>query len=105
MVCMDLNGNLLWKTRRNPDFNRGSIIIADGLMLATDGAKTLYLVEPDPAGFKQLAKAELLIEQKDDGSNQFMSSFGVQNWAAMALAEGKLLLRDQTHMICVKIAE
>ena len=45
------------------------------------------------------------MEQKDDGSNQFMASFGVQNWAAMALAEGKLLLRDQTHMICVKIAE
>ncbi|MBO7553416.1 MAG: PQQ-binding-like beta-propeller repeat protein [Bacteroidaceae bacterium] len=103
MVCMDLNGKLLWKTRRNPDFNRGSIIIANGLMLATDGAKTLYLVEPDPTGFKQIAKAELLIEKSDD-SNQFMASFGVQNWGAMALADGKLLLRDQTHMICVKVA-
>lgn len=103
MVCMDLNGKLLWKTRRNPDFNRGSIIIANGLMLATDGAKTLYLVEPDPTGFKQIAKAELLIEKSDD-SNQFMANFGVQNWGAMALADGKLLLRDQTHMICVKVA-
>ncbi|MBR1941252.1 MAG: PQQ-like beta-propeller repeat protein [Bacteroidaceae bacterium] len=104
MVCMDLNGNLLWKTRRNPDFNRGSIIIVNDLMLATDGAKNLYLIEPDPAGYKQIAKAELLIEQQGDDGNQFMASFGVQNWAAMALADGKLLLRDQTHMICVKIA-
>ena len=104
MVCMDLNGNLLWKTRRNPDFNRGSIIIVNDLMLATDGAKNLYLIEPDPAGYKQIAKAELLIEQKGDDGNQFMASFGVQNWGAMALADGKLLLRDQTHMICVKIA-
>ncbi len=105
MVCMDMSGKLLWKTRRNPDFNRGSIIIADGLMLASDGAKTLYLVEPEETGFKQLAKAELLVEQKSDDGNQFMASFGVQNWAAMALADGKLLLRDQTHMICVKVAE
>lgn len=103
MVCMDMQGNVVWKTRRNPDFNRGSIIIADGLMLATDGAKTLYLVEPDPTGFKQISKSELLIEKEADADG-FIASFGVQNWGAMALADGKLLLRDQTHMICVKVA-
>ena len=39
------------------------------LLLATDGAKNLYLIEPDPAGYKQIAKAELLIEQKGDDGN------------------------------------
>jgi len=103
MVCMDMEGNIKWKTRRNPDFNRGSIIIVDGMMLATDGAKSLYLIEPNPNEYKQIAKAELLIEQPTDDGNQFMANFGTQNWAPMALSGGKLLLRDQTHMICVNI--
>lgn len=103
MVCMDMEGNIKWKTRRSPDFNRGSIIIVDGMMLATDGAKSLYLIEPDPNEYKQIAKAELLIEKQDDSGDSFMASFGIQNWAPMALSGGKLLLRDQTHMICVNI--
>ena len=37
MVCMSMNGQILWKTKRDPDFNKGSMILADGLILATDG--------------------------------------------------------------------
>lgn len=28
-----------------------------------------------------------------------------QNWAPLALADGKLLIRDQTRLMCVKIAK
>ncbi len=28
-----------------------------------------------------------------------------QNWAPMALANGKLLIRDQSRLICVKVAQ
>ena len=62
-----MDGKILWKTKRSPDFNKGSMILADGLILATDGAKTLYLIEPDPSGFKPLASAELLAEGGRDG--------------------------------------
>lgn len=103
MVCMNLKGEIMWKTKRDPDFNKGSMILVDGLILATDGAKSLYLVEPDPAAFKPLAKAELLAEQKSDDPSA--SRFGTQNWAPIALADGKLLIRDQNKMICVKVAE
>jgi outer membrane protein assembly factor BamB len=103
MVCMNINGEIMWKTKREPDFNKGSIILADGLILATDGAKTLYLIEPDPAAFKPLAKAELLAEQKSDDPGA--SRHGTQNWAPIALAGGKLLIRDQSRMLCVKVAE
>jgi outer membrane protein assembly factor BamB len=103
MVCMDMNGQIMWKTKREPDFNKGSIILADGLILATDGAKSLYLIEPDPTAFKQLAKAELLAEQKSDDPRA--SRFGTQNWAPIALSGGKLLIRDQSRMMCVKVAE
>jgi outer membrane protein assembly factor BamB len=103
MACMNMKGEIMWKTKRDPDFNKGSIILADGLIIATDGAKTLYLIEPDPSAFKPLAKAELLAEQKSDDERS--SRHGTQNWAPIALANGKLLIRDQSRMICVKVAE
>ena len=30
MVCMDMDGKILWQTKRSPDFNKGSMILADG---------------------------------------------------------------------------
>jgi outer membrane protein assembly factor BamB len=81
----------MWKTMRNPLFDKGSMILVDGLLLATDGRQTLYLIEPDPSGFKPLASAEIL-------------EMG-QNWGPLALVDGKLLIRDQSRLLCVKIAK
>lgn len=103
MVCMSVDGKIMWKTKKDPDFNKGSMILADGLILATDGAKTLYLIEPDTSEFKLLAKAELLAEQKSDDPRA--ARHGTQNWAPIALADGKLLIRDQSRMMCVKVAQ
>jgi outer membrane protein assembly factor BamB len=91
LCCMDMNGKVLWKTMRNPLFDKGSMILADGLILATDGRQTLYLIQPDPSGFKPLASAEIL----EAG----------QNWSPLALANGRLLVRDQKKLLCVKIAK
>lgn len=106
LVCMNLDGKILWKTQREPDFNKGSMILADGLLLATDGNKSLYLIEPDPSGYKQLAAAEVLAEGGVDTSDP-MTRFGGsnQNWAPLALANGKLLIRDQSRLMCVKVAQ
>lgn len=103
LVCMSMDGEILWKTRRNPDFNKGSMILVDGLILATDGAKSLYLIEPDPTGFKPIASAELLTAPP--AGEGMAARFGTMNWAPIALADGKLLIRDQSRMICVKVAE
>ncbi len=103
MVCMDSNGEIKWKTKRDPDFNKGSMILADGLILATDGAKGLYLIEPDPTEFKVLASFDLLDDKPAD--SQTAGRFATQNWAPIALADGKLLVRDQNRMMCVKVAE
>jgi len=91
LVCMSMDGQIMWKTKRDPLFDKGSMILAEGLILATDGAKKLYLIEPDPSGFKSIASAELL----ETG----------QNWAPIALADGKLMIRDQSRLLCVKVAE
>ena len=89
LVSMSMNGEVKWKTGQSPAFVRGGAILVDGLILATDGRTKLYLIEPDPAGFKTLASAELL-----DAGN---------NWAPLALADGKLLIRDQKGLKVVQV--
>jgi outer membrane protein assembly factor BamB len=104
LVCMDMDGKIMWKTGRNPNFDRGSMILADGLLLATDGLKNLYLIDPDPAAFKEISKADVLSE--GGAGIEGMSRMGgsTQNWAPIALADGKLLVRDQANMVCVKVS-
>jgi hypothetical protein len=109
LVCMNMDGNIMWKTGRNPNFDRGSMILADGLLLATDGLNALYLIEPDPTGFKQISKTVILKEgggfspENIAGLSDVATS--TQNWAPMALADGKLLVRDQNRMFCIKVAQ
>ncbi|MGD8897122.1 MAG: PQQ-binding-like beta-propeller repeat protein [Acidobacteriota bacterium] len=91
LVCMTLDGQIKWKTGEDPPFVRGGSVLADGLLLTTDGDTMLYLVEPDPSGFKPLASAVLL----ESGTN----------WAPIALVDGKLLIRDQKHLKCLLVAE
>jgi outer membrane protein assembly factor BamB len=106
LVCMSMDGKIMWKTRRSPDFNKGSMILVDGLILATDGRKSLYLIEPDPSEFKLVASAELLSEAGTNSEGIAARVGGsTQNWAPIALAEGKLLIRDHSQLKCVKVAE
>ena len=91
LVCMSMSGEVKWKTGQNPTFVKGGAILADGLILATDGSKKLHLIEPDPAGFKLLASAELM-----EAGN---------NWAPIALSDGILLIRDQKKLIVVQVGQ
>jgi outer membrane protein assembly factor BamB len=103
LVCWSMDGQIMWKTKRSPEFMRGGMILADGLILATDGEKTLYLIEPDSSEFKALASAVLLVA--DPGEEQMVEMFGTQNWAPLALVDGKLLIRDQSKLMCVKVTQ
>lgn len=108
LVCMSMDGQVKWKTGRTPLFEKGGMILAEGLLLATDGRSALYLIQPDPAGFKPIASAELLKEgntgsQSDDTALKAAASS--QNWAPIALADGKLLIRDQKRLLCVKVVK
>jgi len=88
MVCMDLDGNVKWKTGKSPLFDKGGLLLADGLLFSVDGKKgILYLIEPNPEAFKPLAKAKLLDTNRC--------------WAPLALSDGRLLIRDQKQMRCV----
>jgi len=91
LVCMSMDGQVKWKTGENPLFNKGGSILADGLLLSTDGNTMLYLIDPDPSGFKPLASAVLM----EPG----------ENWAPIALSDGKLLIRDQKQLKCLAVAQ
>jgi len=91
LVCMGMDGKVRWSTRENPPFVRGGMILADGLLLATDGNTMAYLIEPSPSGFKPLASA-VLMERGE-------------NWAPLALSDGKLLIRDQKTMKCLAVGQ
>jgi len=96
LVCMSMDGQIKWKTGKTPLFDKGGMILADGLLLSTDGSIKLYLIEPDPTSFKAIASSDLL---KGGSGNTN------QNWAPLALADGKLLIRDQSRLLCVKVAK
>ena len=91
LAAMSLDGQVKWKTDQQPAFVRGGTILADGLLLTTDGNTKLYLVEPDPSGFKPIASVEIL-EPGD-------------NWAPLALIDGKLLVRGQKQLKCLQVAQ
>ena len=90
LVAMGMDGQIKWKTDQQPPFVRGGSILADGLLLMTDGDTKLYLVEPTPAGFKPLASA-VVLEPGD-------------NWAPLALVDGKLLVRGQKELKVLQVA-
>jgi outer membrane protein assembly factor BamB len=88
MVCMDLSGAVKWKTKKNPLFDKGGLILADD-MIINNGNGTFYLIEPTPAGFKMLSKAKLLDKNEE--------------YAPFALSDGKLVVRGKTQMKCVQV--
>jgi outer membrane protein assembly factor BamB len=91
MVCFDSDCKVVWQTKNNPNLDKGgSILTADGIIYVMDGGTgELHIVQPSPAGFKSLAKAKVL-----DGR---------EIWGPLALAQGKLVIRDQKQMKCVDI--
>jgi len=91
MVCLDLAGKVVWQTKNTPNLDKGgSILTADGLMYVMDGRTgELHIVELSPQAFKSLDKAKLL-EYKEI-------------WGPLALAGGKLVIRDQSQMKCVDL--
>ena len=91
LVCLDLQGNVVWASGSGKKFYLGPYTIANGLIYALDDFGLLRLVEATPAGYQQLAEAKVI-----DGH---------ECWGPMAVAGGRLVLRDLKRMICLDITE
>lgn len=89
LVCLDLNGNLRWSSGATRRFGLGPYIIADGLLFVLHEDGELFLVDPSPSGYKELARAKVLD--------------GPEAWGPLAIAGGRLLARDLTSMVCLDV--
>jgi len=94
LTCLDLNGQVVWTspaTHRFGNRGLGPYIIADGLIYVMNDSGVLTLAEAKPTGYVQRASVKVL-----DGPD---------SWGAMAIASGRLILRDLNRMICLDVTE
>jgi len=89
LTCLDLNGQVVWTSTSAHKFGLGPYIIANGLIYVMNDSGVLTLAEANPAGYVQRASAKVL-----DGPD---------SWGPMAIASGRLILRDLNRMICLDV--
>jgi outer membrane protein assembly factor BamB len=97
LTCLDLDGRVVWSSTSAHRFGLGPYTIAGsnppsvGLIYVMNDSGVLTLAEATPTGYIQLAEAKVLD--------------GIESWGPMAVASGRLVLRDLTRMICLDIAQ
>jgi len=93
MACLDLEGNEVWNSGEDKfGSGRGPYMIADGLFYVLDDEGLLTMADATPDGYKRL--------------NQFqVFEHGIDVWGPMALAAGRLIVRDRSRMACVLVGE
>jgi outer membrane protein assembly factor BamB len=95
LLCLSLEGEELWRTGDNPFFGRGNAVLAGDKLLIQDGNNgVLRVVQATPDGYQQIAEANVF-GAEDDRDRQM--------WAPMALTGGRLLMRSQDELLCVKL--
>lgn len=93
LVCLDLEGNVVWTSTSANKFGRngGPYAIINGLLYVMNDDGDLTLVQADPAGYLPLAHARVL-----DGH---------ESWGPMAIAGNRMIVRDTTRMVCLDISQ
>jgi outer membrane protein assembly factor BamB len=89
LVCLDLRGKRVWSSGSERRFGMGPYLIADGLLFAMNNNGNLTIAEATPERFKPLAQARVLE--------------GPESWGPMAIANGFLIVRDTTHLVCLDV--
>lgn len=88
-VCLTLDGKVVWASGSGQQFGLGSFILANGLILSMNDSGLLRLIEALPQKYTLLAQAQVLK--------------GRESWAPLALAGGRLIVRDLTRMVCLEV--
>ncbi|HUW58937.1 MAG TPA: PQQ-binding-like beta-propeller repeat protein [Planctomycetota bacterium] len=88
--CIDLNGEVKWKTENSDPEEIGAILIADGKLFSFLSQKgTLRMLAASPDGCKELTSAKVV--------------GGTENWGVMGYADGRLLIRARRVLICLDL--
>lgn len=90
LVCLDFRtGEVRWKER---GFGKGSLLIADGLLIVYGESGEVALAEASPEAYRERSRFRF-------------STQGASCWSVPALAEGRLYLRDQEKLACYIVRE
>jgi outer membrane protein assembly factor BamB len=87
--CLDPDGKVVWTSTSVHKFGLGPYTIANGLIYVMNDSGLLTLAEATPNGYVQLTEAKVLE--------------GPESWGPMAVASGRLILRDMNRMICIDV--
>ncbi|MHC4584825.1 MAG: hypothetical protein ACYS3N_09860 [Planctomycetota bacterium] len=91
LVCLDLDGKVVWTSTSANKFGSGAYMIANGLIYVLNDSGVLTLVEATSRGYVELAKAEVLP--------------GHESWGPMAMVSGRLIMRNLNRMVCLDVTE
>jgi outer membrane protein assembly factor BamB len=89
LVCLALDGTVVWDSGSADTFGLGPFLIAGDLIYALDDSGLLRLVRARPATYEKLAEARVLE--------------GRESWGPMALVDNRLLVRDFTRLTCLDV--
>lgn len=82
-------GTFVWASGRENRFGLGPYLVADGKLYVLSDDGVLTMLKATGEGYRELGRRRIL-----DGHDA---------WAPMALANGFLVLRDDTRMVCVDL--
>ncbi len=90
LVCADEGGKILWSSS-GENFHLGPLMVAGGLVYVLDDMGTLTLARAGGSAYVKLASAKVLA--------------GPDAWGPMAMAGGRLIVRDLKTMVCLDVAQ
>lgn len=91
LACLDVQGNVIWTSGPESKFGMGPFMIADDLMFIMNDEGLLTLAQVSVEGYEQLGRWKVLA--------------GHESWGPMAIASGRLIVRDFTTMVCLDAAQ
>ena len=91
-VCINAEGKPAWASGSGTQFGLGPLLMSGKFVFAMNDSGRLTVMEASTTKYIPLAQAPVL---KD----------GHESWGPMAMAGGRLLVRDFTRMICLDVPE
>lgn len=88
--CLELSiGKEMWSTNL---IGQGTTTFADGHLICQDLKGNLFLIKPDPSGFKKIGEIKAAIPDVNNPA-----------WTVPVIANGKLYLRYMQQLVCYQL--
>jgi outer membrane protein assembly factor BamB len=92
MMCLNMEGEVVWQKDAAPSFELGGLILVNDLIINQNGKNgDIHLIHPSPGGYHESGKAS------------FFNSKKSQAWSPLASSKGKLIIRDLEKMVGVDL--